>query len=200
MNVGRAPLSGSPNSVGRATRRCPTQSSRHARGFLPHQAPSPLRLQRSQRAEGQGARRRARRDRPRHGQSRRPDPRAHRRQADRGGAEPENPRLFGVARHRRAAPRLRRLLRPPLQCRARSRARGHRHVGLEGGARQSGAGDHRAGRHRAGAEPVLSDPRLRLHHGRRLGAARAGRPRIRLSRRIEKGGAAQHPARRWRSC
>ena len=54
-------------------------------------------------------------------------------------------------------------------------------LGLQGRARQSGAGDHRAGRYRAGAEPVLSHPRLRLHHGGRLGAPRAARCRASIS-------------------
>ena len=50
---------------------------------------------------------RPRRHRSRHGQSRRSDARAHRQEADRGGRQPAEPRLFGVARHRRAcaAPR-----------------------------------------------------------------------------------------------
>ena len=73
-------------------------------------------------------------------------------------------------------------------------------LGLEGGAGQSGAGDHRAGRHDPGAEPVLSDPRLRLHHGRRGGAPRADRPGARFPRRAEKGGAAHACRRRSRSC
>ena len=101
---------------------------------------------------------------------------------------PAHPRLFHVARHRRPAPRPGRLLRAPIRRRARSRARGGRHSGLEGGARQPGAGDHRAGRHRAGAQPELPDPRLRLHHRRRLGAPRAGRARHRLHARARQGG------------
>ena len=52
--------------------------------------------------------------------------------------------------------------------------RGHRHARLEGGPRQPRAGDHLAGRHRAGAQPQLSDPSLRLHHRRRLGAPHPG--------------------------
>src|SRR5216684_3088244 len=81
----------------------------------------------------------------------------------------QNPKTHGYSTSRGIAG-LRRLLRPPVSCRPRSRTRGHRHLGLEGGPRQPGAGDHRPGRHGPGAEPVLSDPCLWLHYGRRRGA------------------------------
>ena len=88
--------------------------------------------------------------------------------------QPARARLFGLARHPRPAQGAGRLLRAPLRRRARPRKRDHRHPGLEGGPRQSRPGDHRAGRHRAGAQPQLSDPSLRLHHRRRLGAPHPG--------------------------
>ena len=77
-------------------------------------------------------------------------------------------------------PGLRRALaayyRAPLRRRAGPGNRGDRHARLEGGAGQPGLGDHQPGRHHPGAEPVLSDPPVRLHHRRRRGAS-ASRPR-----------------------
>ena len=54
--------------------------------------------------------------------------------------------------------------------------RGRRHPGVQGRSGQPGLGDHQPGRHDPGAEPVLSDPPVRLHHRRRRGAQRPGRP------------------------
>ena len=116
-----------------------------------------------------------------------------------------NPRAHGYSASR-GIPGLRKAqaayYAAPLRRRARSRERDHRHAGLEGRPRQSRAGDHLAGRHRAGAQPQLSDPSLRLHHRRRLGAPHPGaghRPRSRSScRRSSARCATRCPSRsRW---
>ena len=68
-------------------------------------------------------------------------------------------------------PGLRRALagyyQPPLRRGAGPGDRGGRDARLEGGAGQPGVGDHQPGRHDPGAQPVLSDPPVRLHHRRR---------------------------------
>ncbi len=79
----------------------------------------------------------------RHGQPRHADPQAHRRQADRDRARPQDRPLLGLQGHSRPAPRHGRLLRPPLRREAGPRHRGDRHAGLEGGLRQPGPGRHR---------------------------------------------------------
>ena len=154
----------------------PSERSDHVRRFLPHQAPAALRLRRSERDEGGGARGGRGHHRSRHGQSRRAAAAARHREAGRSRAQARRARLFRVEGHSGAAQGAGQLLRPPLRRRARSRERGRRDAGLEGGPRQSRAGDHRAGRRRARAQPELSDPHLRLHHRRRhdpLGADHA---------------------------
>ena len=104
-----------------------------------------------------------------------------------------NPRAHGYSASR-GIPGLRKAqaayYAAPLRRRARSRERDHRHAGLEGRPRQSRAGDHLAGRHRAGAQPELSDPSLRLHHRRRLGAPHPGAGRD-LARGIPAGARAR---------
>ena len=67
-----------------------------------------------------------------------------------------------------------RLLRPPLRREAEPRHRGDRHPGLQGRLRQPRPGADRARRRDRLPEPGLSDPRLRLHHGRRGDPPRAG--------------------------
>ena len=47
-------------------------------------------------------------------------------------------------------------------------------LGSKEGSGQSGLGDHQPGRHDPGAQPVLSDPPVRLHHRRRGRAQRPG--------------------------
>ena len=108
--------------------------------------------------------------RPRHGQSRQPDAAAHRRQAGRGGAGPAHPSLLRQQGHSRTAAGAGRLLPAPLRRRAGPGNRGDRHARLQGGPGEPGLGDHQPGRHDPGAQPVLSDPPVRLHHRRRRGA------------------------------
>ena len=83
--------------------------------------------------------------------------------------------LFGLQGHSRPAPRHGRLLRPPLRREARPRHRGRsprwarRRASPTWPRPLTGAGrrDHLP-------QPGLSDPRLRLHHGRRRDPPRAG--------------------------
>ena len=94
-------------------------------------------------------------------------PDACHRQAGRGRGQADRAPLFGVEGHPRPAQGPGRLLPAPLRGRARSRPRGDRHAGQQGGPRQPRPGDHRAGRRRADPQPQLSDPPFRLHHRRR---------------------------------
>ena len=135
--------------------------------FLPHSPPAALRLRRGERDEGRGPGARRGHHRSWHGQSRRSAAGACDREARRGRPQSASPSLFGVEGHSRPAQGPGRLLCPPIRGRARSRQRGDRHFGLEGGARQSRPGDHRARRRCACAQPLLSDPPVRLHHRRR---------------------------------
>lgn len=59
------------------------------------------------------------------------------------------------------------LLWPSFRRRSRSRDRGRGHHGIEGRACLAGDRDHRAGRRDPRAQPLLSDPHLRLHYRRR---------------------------------
>ena len=70
-----------------------------------HRAPPAIRFQYHRRTEDGGAPSRRRHHRLRHGQSRRPDARAHRREAGRDGAASGYARLFGVAGYRACAAR-----------------------------------------------------------------------------------------------
>ena len=99
------------------------------------------------------------------------------------------------------APRAGRLLRAPLRREAQSGHAGHRHAGLEGRLRQHGAGDHRARRRGARAQPVLSDPRLRLPDGGRRHPLRARPSRRRsFSARSSAPSCTRSPSRsRWSS-
>ena len=75
--------------------------------------------------------------------------------------------LLRFARHSGSAQGDGRLLRAPLRREAQSGHADRLDARLEGRLRQSGAGDHGAGRRDHFAEPVLPDPRVRLHHGGR---------------------------------
>ena len=101
----------------------------------------------------------------------------------------QDPRTHRYSR-RSGIPGLRRALAAYYQRRfgvdARPGDRGRRHPRLEGRPGQPRPGDHQPGRHHPGAEPVLSDPPVRLHHRRRGGAQRC---RPTPGRR--------HAARRW---
>ncbi len=148
--------------------------------------------------------RRPGRDRSRHGQSRPADAAAHRRQAGRGGAPTRAPTAippraaFPACARPRSAYYARRFnveLDPESEIIV--------DPGLEGRPRQSRPGDHLAGRHRAGAQPELSDPSLRLHHRRRLGAPHSGAGRTlarRSSCRRSSGRCATRCPRRSRWC
>ena len=143
---------------------------RSLRRVSSHPPSSALRLRRSEHGQGEGSGRRGGYYRPRHGQSRQPDAAAHRRQADRDGAGPSRPSLLRQQGHPWAAPGSGCLLRAPLRRRPEPGNRSRRHPGLQGRSGESGLGDHQPGRHHPGAEPVLSDPPVRLHHRRRGGA------------------------------
>ncbi len=167
------------------------RNARKRAAILSDQAAAALCVRRGERDEGGGARRRRRHHRFRHGQPGPPLAAACRGQADRSGAGPEDPSLFQLARHSRAEAGDRGLLRAPLRGHARPRPGSHRHPRLQGGLRQSGDGDHQPGRRGDRPQPVLSDPRLRLHHRRWRAAPRPRRPRYRLHGRDRARGALQ---------
>ncbi len=123
-------------------------------------------------AQARAARRRHHRFR--HGQSGPAGAAAHRRQARARRSPSPRTNRYSASR---GIPGLRtragRLLRAPLRREAQSRHAGRRDARLQGRLRQPGAGDHGAGRCHPLAEPVLPDPRVRLHHGRRRRSARS---------------------------
>ena len=143
------------------------ERSAHVRRLLPHQAPAALCHRRGQRHARGGAGGRGGHHRSRHGQPRPAAAAARHREAGRGGAEARCARLFAVEGHPGPAAGAGELLRTAVRGRRRSRDRGRGDDGVEGGAGQPRHRDHRAGRRRAGAQPVVSDPHLRLHHRRR---------------------------------
>ena len=133
-----------------------------------HRAPAPVRLLDHLRAQDGGAPPRRGHHRLRHGQPRRPDAAAHRRQARRDRAAARHAWIFGVEGHSAPAPRDLPLVQAALGRGLRSRVGSHRHHRLEGGHRALGARNPRPWRHGAGAEPELPDPHLRAgDRGRR---------------------------------
>ena len=149
-------------------------SIRFVRRVPSHPPPAALRLRRSQHGQGEGSRRRGGHHRPRHGQPGQPDTGAYRGQTDRDGAGPAVAPLFRQQGDSRAAAGAGDILPAPLRCRAGPGNRGGGDAGVEGGFGEFGLGDHQPGRHDPGAEPVLSDPSVRLHHRRRGGAQHSG--------------------------
>ncbi|MGJ3628393.1 aminotransferase class I/II-fold pyridoxal phosphate-dependent enzyme [Sphingomonas sp. MMS24-JH45] len=87
-----------------------------------------------------------------------PPPSTHR-EAGRGRAQARRARLFGVTRHPRAAARAGQLLCPPLRGRHRSRDRGRRDHGVQGGARQPRHRDH----HGQGDVVLAPNPSYPIH-------------------------------------
>ena len=115
--------------------------------------------------------------RPEHGQSRRADPAAYRREALHRRPARRHPWLLHLARHPAPAPGHLALVPRPLRRADRPGKRSHRHHRLQGRPRAPDAGDPRPWRHHPRAQPELSDPHLRCGDRRRpgaLGAAGAG--------------------------
>ena len=95
-------------------------------------------------------------------------PRAGGQQADRGGAQSAQSSLFRLARHSAdCARRSSSATRTKYGVDARSREGSHRHHRRQGRAGASAVRRHRPGRRGGFAEPRLSDPSVRRHHGRR---------------------------------
>ena len=93
-------------------------------------------------------------------------------------AKPDAHRYSAAERHPRPAEGAGGLLPAPLRRRRSTRTREVIvTLGSQGRPRQPRPGDHRAGRRRARAQPVLSDPQLRLHHRRRRDPLDPGRAR-----------------------